>query len=233
MSISNFPKARSELPSKYREIYEQAYKDNRDGKGVANYFSQKMESWGHKIIENKFNNTVDHKTLEIGAGNLNHLKYVKNNFQYDVVEPGNFFYKDSPHFKRVNKIYSDVSEVSEKEKYDRVISVMVLEHVTDLPQLLQNAKHLLKKDGVFQAAVPCQGELAFFLGWRFTTGFSFFLKHGLDWGVIMKYEHVNSLNEIIIEMKKKFRNVYMKRSPLPFFLKLKHASFYAYLEGKN
>ena len=110
---------------------------------------------------------------------------------------------------------------------------MVLEHITNLPKLLIDSKKHLKPRGIFQASIPCQGELAFYLGWRLTTGAAFFLKHRLDWGVIMKHEHINSFEEIVNEMKKHFKVVTLKRSPLPFLLKFKHMSFYAYLEGKN
>lgn len=228
-----YPKKRIELPDNYKKIYEKVYKENRDGTGLANYMSQKMEEWGHTIIEDNFKINESHKTLEIGAGNLNHLKYIKNNFQYDIIEPSKFFYENSLSIQRVNNIYSDIAEIKDEVKYDRIISIMVLEHVLDLPTLLNSAQKILKKDGVFQASVPCQGELSFYLGWRFTTGLSFFLKHGLNWGKIMEFEHVNSLSEIHNELKKVFKIVKIKRSALPFFLKKKHLSFYAYLECSN
>jgi hypothetical protein len=226
-----YPKKRIPLPDKYQKIYQDAYKKNRDGIGIANYLSQKMESWGHKIIEKNYINSSDFKTLEIGAGNLNHLNYVKNDFIYDVVEPNMFFYENSKYLKRVNKIFSSLKEIKTEEKYDRVITIMVLEHVLDLPEFLKNVKNVLSKNGCFQAAIPCQGEFAFYLGWRLTTGVSFFLKHGLDWGVIMNYEHVNSLDEIVRETRKVFKHIKIKRSPLPFFLRTKHTSFYAYIEA--
>lgn len=228
-----YPKTPKPLPKKYQKIYKKVYKENRDGIGLANFLSQKMESWGHKIIEK--NNTFKYniRTLEIGAGNLNHIKYVKNIYKYDIVEPNYFFYKNSIEKKKINKIYKSINEININQKYDRIISVMVLEHILDLPKLLNSAKKILKKKGIFQVSIPCQGELAFYLGWRFTTGLSFFLKYGLDWGKIMEYEHVNTLDEIFKEMKKNFKHVVIKRSPLPFFLKVKHTSFYAYLEGRN
>ncbi len=228
-----FPKSRTKLPDNYKKIYERVYKENRDGKGIANYLSQKMEVWGHKVIEDNFKNIKDHKTLEIGAGNLNHLKYIKNNFQYDIIEPSKFFYENSPNLKRVNKVYSDIGEISPENKYDRIISIMVLEHVLDLPSILNQSKKLLKKGGYFQVSIPCQGEFSFYLGWRFTTGLAFYFKHGLNWGKIMEYEHVNNLAEIENEMKKVFKTVKIKRYFLPFFLKKKHLSFYAYLECIN
>ena len=38
LSISNkFPKSREPLPKEYSEIYEEHYKDNREGKGLFNF----------------------------------------------------------------------------------------------------------------------------------------------------------------------------------------------------
>ena len=38
-----FPKSRTKLPDNYKKIYERVYKENRDGKGIANYLSQKWK----------------------------------------------------------------------------------------------------------------------------------------------------------------------------------------------
>ena len=69
-----FPKSRKPLSNEYLRIYEEHYKDNREGKGLFNFLSSGMESWAHKIISKKFEKS---KILEVGAGTLNHLKYEK------------------------------------------------------------------------------------------------------------------------------------------------------------
>lgn len=56
---------------------------------------------------------------------------------------------------------------------------------------------LLKDDGVFSASIPSQGRLLWTLGYKLTTGLEFRLKYGLNYDVIMLYEHVNSQKEII------------------------------------
>ena len=80
-----YPKYRTPLSKEYLKVYEEHYKNNRDGKGLTNFLSSYMESWAHKIISKT--NFKSDKILEIGAGTLNHLKYEKNISLYDVVEP--------------------------------------------------------------------------------------------------------------------------------------------------
>ena len=43
--------------------------------------------------------------LELGAGNLNHLKYERDFHIYDIVEPFRELYKDSPELKKIRYKY--------------------------------------------------------------------------------------------------------------------------------
>jgi hypothetical protein len=55
--------------------------------------------------------------------------------------------------------------------------------------------------------VPSEGTLLWRLGWKFTTGLEFRLKYHLDYGVLMKHEHVNTAAEIEAVLKMYFENV--------------------------
>ena len=48
---------------------------------------------------------------------------------------------------------------------------------------------------------------------------------------MIKYEHVNTLNEILIILKNNFKIKKFSRSP--FILPIKNFSFYAYIECEN
>jgi len=237
MSIDNllkkFPKKRPELSENLRLAYKKIYQDNRSGKGFGNYISQKLETWMHTKIEKKSLGINSKKCLELGAGNLNHLKYHNKDEIYDIVEPFKELYEGSSNLKRINKIYSDIFEINLKNEYDRILSIVVLEHLTNLPQILEKCSQILKTDGVFQAGIPCEGEFAWYCGWKFGTGIPFWFKYKTNYAELMKYEHVNSFSEIVKLIKYYFNDVKISRSPLPFFLKTKHASFYAYVEAKN
>ena len=66
--FDQFPKMRRELPVEFRRIYEEHYKENREGKTTASSLAQKMESWLHLQVAKDVRSGVSEKsTLEIGA----------------------------------------------------------------------------------------------------------------------------------------------------------------------
>ncbi|WP_258456823.1 hypothetical protein [Helicobacter sp. 10-6591] len=91
--------------------------------------------------------------------------------------------------------------------YDRIISCAVLEHIENLPLLVACSCLLLNQNGIFSAAIPSQGRLLWTLGYKLSTGLEFKLKYGLDYDVIMDYEHINTQQEIIEICKYFFENV--------------------------
>ncbi|STP08743.1 hypothetical protein [Helicobacter cinaedi] len=111
--FDNFPKTRSPLPQAYQAIYEQHYKNNRDGQGAASGLAQKLERWLHYKVANDTQGISGHKTLEIGAGTLNQISYEKDFSHYDIIEPFEALYKDSPKLQHINAIYKDIAEVAQ------------------------------------------------------------------------------------------------------------------------
>ena len=222
--LKKFPKVRPALNQEYKDIYKKYYTLNREGSGVMNFLSQKMETWMHK----KTSATSGKNILELGAGNLNHMKYEKFYDCYDIVEPFSDLYKNSRELPLVKNIFSSLEEISEDQKYEKIVTVATLEHLVDLPKEIKICKKLLKKEGKLQVAIPCEGEFAFKLRWMLTTGLSFKLKCKLDYSKFMEYEHVNNIDEILIVLKNDFKITKFERSP--FILPFKNLSFYAYLE---
>ena len=223
--LKKYPKKRIILDQEYLKVYNEHYKNNRGGQGFANKIAQKMESWMHKIVSKKEGEDI----LELGAGNLNHIKYEKSFKNYDIVEPFKELYKNETHLNKVRKEFVSIFEV--KNSYDKIISIATLEHLENLPKEIIYCKNLLKKRGILQVAVPCEGEIAFKLGWLITTAIAFKIKYNLDYSKMIKYEHVNTLNEILIILKNNFKIKKFSRSP--FILPIKNFSFYAYIECEN
>ena len=93
-------------------------------------------------------------------------------------------------------VYSDITEIPAGSSYDRITSVAVLEHICDLPQAVARSGQLLEENGCFRAAIPNEGSLLWALGWKLTTGLEFRFKYGLDYGLVMRHEHVNTAREI-------------------------------------
>lgn len=195
--FSSFPKTRSVLPDEFAAIYETQYKDNRGGKTPAYGAAQRMESWLHrKVAEDVRRDRSPRATLEIGAGTLNQLPYEPVVGPYDIVEPFAGLFEGSPLLSRVRHVYSDTSQIPTRPEYDRITSVAVFEHVCNLPAVVARAGLLLKTGGTLRASIPSEGTWLWTLGWRMTTGLEFRFRYGLDYGVLMKHEHVNTADEI-------------------------------------
>lgn len=167
--------------------------------------------------------------LELGAGTLNHLRYEPRDAAYDVVEPFHSLYRGRPQVNAVRSFFDSVHSIPLERKYARVISIAVLEHMENLPLDVAKSALLLSEDGVFQAGIPSEGGLLWWLGWRSTTSISYYLRTKLDYGVVMRHEHVNTADDIVAIIKHLFSDVKISRFPLPWH----HTSFYAYLEARH
>jgi hypothetical protein len=125
-------------------------------------------------------------------------------------------------------VYADISEVPGSCRYDRIISVATLEHVCNLPEVIARSGLLLVKNGAFRASVPSEGTFLWKLCWKLTTGLEFKLRHGLDYGLLMKHEHVNTASEIEEVMKYFFEKIECKVFGLS-----KSISIYRYYECRS
>lgn len=193
--FEDFPKKRTELPEDFKKIYASHYKKNRGGKTVATSLSQKMESWLHKKVAADCKDRKPRSTLEIGAGTLNQLQY-ENNTPYDIIEPFRTLFENSPELKRVRNVFNDIDDVPVSNRYERVISIATFEHIEDLPKVVAKSALLLEEGGTLRVSIPNEGTFLWTLSWKMTTGLEYRLKYGLDYGVLMKYEHVNTADQI-------------------------------------
>lgn len=156
-----------------------------------------MESWLHKQVAKDVLESREEKlTLEIGAGTLNQLRYEPEVGRYDIVEPFKELYERSADIKRIRNIYNDITEIPGHYRYDRITSVATFEHICNLPEVIAYCGLLLADDGSLRVSIPSEGTLLWTLGWKLTTGLEFRIKYGLDYGMLMRHEHVNTAAEI-------------------------------------
>jgi hypothetical protein len=192
-----FPKTRPELPPAYRQAHRENYVRNRRGASLASAASLRLERWMHRQVARDVSaRSAPPTTLEIGAGTLNHLPYEPPGGRYDIVEPFAELYAAADAFGRIHTVYRDIAEVPPEPRYDRIISIATFEHVCDLPDMVARCGLLLAGGGRLRVAIPSEGTLPWALGWRCLTGLEFRLRCGLDYGVLMRYEHVNTAREI-------------------------------------
>ncbi len=207
--LARFPKTRPVLPPKLQAIYTQQYLENRAGATPAASASQRLERWLHRQVAADAAQGPT-PTLEIGAGTLNQLNFEPANPAYDIVEPFEDLYRDSPLKGRIREIFADVKTVPADRAYARITSVAALEHICDLPLVLARAARLLAPGGVLRTAIPSEGGFLWKLGWMCTTGLEFRLRHGLDYGLMMAHEHVNDAREIETLLRALFEDVSVK-----------------------
>tara|TARA_Y100000816_G_scaffold127179_2_gene89501 strand:+ start:295 stop:1029 length:735 start_codon:yes stop_codon:yes gene_type:complete len=216
--IEKFPKKRPPLPNKIKKIFDKLYLKNRHS-----FLSQLSERWLHYIIKDRNSNK---RTLEIGAGTLNHLEYENLDKVYDIIEPKKFLFKNNLNKKFINKIYKNLKKCKNLY-YERIISCAVLEHHTNLPEFLYLSSIKMNKKGYQSHSVPCEGYPTWDLTWFLINGIIFKIKYGYSFKHIMRHEHVNNLDEITDLIKFFYKNVRIKYS-YPFFNK--YLSFYANIE---
>jgi hypothetical protein len=227
--FEKYPKIRPALPDDIRAIYSAQYKSNRDGDTPAASLAQKMEAWMHRQVARDVRQSdTTAKTLELGAGTLNQLDYEPSVANYDIVEPFSDLYRSSKRLHRIKHIFSDIADIPATMRYDRITSIAALEHICHLPKLIAHSGTLLNKNGTFRASIPSEGTLLWTLGWKLTTGLEFRLKHGLDYGALMRHEHVNTAREIEEVLHYFFDNMACK-----VFGISKSLSLYRYYECRN
>jgi SAM-dependent methyltransferase len=186
----------------------------------------RLERWMHRKISDVPSADA---ILELGAGTLNHVRLEMPASGYDAVEPFRELWEGRPERQLIRAMYEDIEDIPSGTRYGKIVSVAVLEHLTDLPRVIARCGLLLSPGGVFQAGVPTEGGALWGLAWRVTTALAFRLTRGLDYSRIMRHEHLNSAQEIEAIVGYCFEEVSLTRFPLPW----RHASFYTYLEARR
>ncbi|MDP3560387.1 MAG: hypothetical protein Q8R79_08600 [Legionellaceae bacterium] len=226
--ISSYPRERYPLSPAHEKIFDVEYKMNREGSnGFIGKIVRKLEEWMHVHVA-KYSGIGS--SLEVGAGTLNHLQFEDLRQAYDIVEPYELLYSDKTNeLSKIRDVYSSIASIPIDKKYSRVISIAVLEHMTDLPSELEAIYLRLKDGGVFQAAIPSEGGFLWGISWRLTTAISYKLRTGLSYASIMKHEHLNNADEILLLINHYFSDIKIKRFPF----NNSHLSFYTYIEARK
>ena len=225
--FDRYPKKRPVLSPEMAELHVEILKANRQRETAISKISHLLESWMHRKVSKGALDT-NKELLEIGAGTLNHAGYEASGCPYDAIEPMDLLYREKPELVRLRSIYSDIDEIPEDQRYDRIISIATLEHLTDLPKVVARAGMMLKGEGEFRVGIPCEGGFLWGLSWRVSTGLAFRLKTGLNFSDHMRYEHVNDEWEVLSVLNYLFDSVKVQRFPGVFH----HLSLYTYIEAK-
>jgi SAM-dependent methyltransferase len=226
--LARYPKNRPTLSPAAAAVHDAILKGNRERVSALSKVSDLLESWMHWQIAKGHRAASGQRILEIGAGTLNHLDYESAYAIYDVIEPFAALYENRKELDRVRNIYPDITSIAAEERYDRILSIATLEHLTHLPEAVARAALLLNHGGLFQASIPSEGGFLWGLSWRATFAISYKITTGRDWSEHMRYEHVNDAREIMAVLAYFFERVSVRRFPLP----LHHLSLYAAIDAR-
>ncbi len=147
------------------------------------------------------------KTLEIGSGRGEHIRYENLNIQeYTALELRSEMAEAiRADFPSVEIVIGDCQEhIDVSDNYfDRVLAIHVLEHLPNLPKAIDEIKRILKPDGLLSIVIPCEGGLAYSLARNISARriFEKRYKQSYDWFVAC--EHINFPHEIIGELNNK------------------------------
>lgn len=195
-----------------------------------------MKLW-HEVLPkkygilDKFSHTyvVNHapgnflRTLEIGAGLGEHLKYEKlsksQKGEYLALELRENMAAEIR--RRFPEIKTRVGDCQRKLDFpdgffDRIIAVHVLEHLPDLPAAVREIHRLCdRRKGVFSIVIPCEGGLAYYLARRLSAQRIFEKRYRQSYRWFIEREHLNRPGEILEELKPYFRVCHRQYFPLP------------------
>jgi SAM-dependent methyltransferase len=214
--LSTYPRCRPVLSPRQQASYVEHYRSNRAGADGLLKAVARPEFGMHSHV------AAGVAGQNLRAGNLNHIPYLPDACICDAGEPFKELWEDSLYRSRVRRIYCALQDVPQNAGYDCVFSVAVLEHLRDLPFVLARFGLLLRSGGIFEAGFPNEGGLLWGLAWRLTTGIEYRLRRELDYGDVMRHEHLNTAREVLRLIDFFYERVEIRRLPSPLI----HLSFY-------
>ena len=195
-----------------------------------------MKHW-HEVlpqrygIVDRFNHTYAVKaapanfsrTLEIGAGNGEHLKYEKlsaeqkaNYFAVDIRE--NMVTELRAQSPEVNAIVGDCQVAMDFDDgyFDRILAIHVLEHLPNLPAAVREMHRLCDKSrGVLSIVIPCEGSLAYSIARKISAQRVFEARYKQSYRWLIEREHINLPHEIFEELAPYFTAMSSSYFPIP------------------
>lgn len=162
------------------------------------------------------------RTLEIGAGNGEHLKYetlnveqITNYYALDI--RANMLAALSRKYSEIKIILGDCQGrlAFEDGYFHRIIAVHVLEHLPNLPAAVKEIYRLCdKSNGLLSIVIPCEGSLAYSLARRISARRLFERRYRQSYGWFIEREHLNRPGEIFHEL-------------VPYFT-LRHSTYFPF-----
>jgi SAM-dependent methyltransferase len=163
------------------------------------------------------------RTLEIGAGLGEHLKYEsltpQQRANYHAVD---FRANITAELKRrcpdLHVVTGDCQQRLDYPDghFDRVMAIHVLEHLPDLPRCVAEMYRLCDKArGAFSIVIPCEGSLAYSMARKVSAQRIFEKRYKQPYKWFIEREHVNRPHEILAELEPYFTVSHRGFFPFP------------------
>jgi len=178
----------------------------------------------HRQIENFNREKKYSKVLEIGAGTIPHLNYLKHDYdEYFIAETSNYaieYHKENSNIKAY--FYDGVNLPFEDNFFDRIIILHTLEHINDPEKFLFEMMSKLKTGGILSISLPTDPGLLWRLGKIFTKYYTAKRTYKIssnEYDYLLATEHINSIFNLISLIRYNFKNQ-IDESFLPFKIRL-------------
>ncbi len=168
------------------------------------------------------------RTLEIGAGTGEHLRYeqlsleqTKNYVAVDIRE--NMVAELRLQYPEINSVVGDCQKRMEfgDGYFDRILAIHVLEHLPNLPAAIKEMYRLCDKNrGVLSIVIPCEGSFAYSVARKISAQRIFEARYKQSYQWFIEREHINLPNEIFEELSQYFLLTSSRYFPIPI-----HAEF--------
>jgi SAM-dependent methyltransferase len=163
------------------------------------------------------------RTLEIGAGLGEHLKYEtlteEQERQYVAVDTReNMARRLRQNCPRIQTCVGDCQMRLNFADgfFDRIIAINVLEHLPNLPAAIREMHRLCdKKTGTFSIVIPCEGGLAYSLAREISAKRIFQRRYKRPYHIFIGREHINVPWEILAELQPWFEITHKTYFPIP------------------
>ena len=163
------------------------------------------------------------RTLEVGAGLGEHLRYEKltpeQEREYVALDfRENMIELLKARFPRIRACMGDCQTRLDfpENFFDRILAINVLEHLPNLPGAVEELYRLCDKhSGVLSAVIPCEGGLAYGLARRISAQRIFERRYRCPYKLFIGREHINLPWEIYGELNRRFTIIERTFFPIP------------------
>ncbi len=181
-----------------------------------------VDEFNHNYVVKTAQKNFTH-TLEIGAGNGEHLKYEKlsqeqkgNYVAVDIRE--NMVAEIHSQFPDIRAVVGDCQKRMDFDDghFDRILAIHVLEHLPELPSAVREIHRLCDKNrGVLSIVIPCEGSLAYSIARKISAQRIFEARYKQSYSWFIEREHINRPHEIFEELFPYFSLASSRYFPLP------------------